>query len=136
LHVADVTSSSAGEQREQVEAVLRELEVQDKPRLYVMNKLDLLSEKKRKSLRDSDNVVHVSAATGLGLDELLQAVDARIEEDPVQRASLHVPQSEGKVLATLDAKSVILSRKYRDGFVDLDVKAPESLVRRIRNFLA
>jgi len=136
LHVADVTSPAAGEQQVQVEAVLKELEVQDKPRLYVMNKVDMLSEKKRDSLRDSDNVVHVSAATGLGLDALLAAIDARIEEDPIQRVRLHVPQSEGKVLATLDAKSVVLSRRYRDGFVDLEVQAPESLLRKVRNFLA
>ena len=135
LHIADVTSPAAGEQQVQVEAVLRELEVQDKPRLYVMNKLDLLSEKKRESLRDSDNVVHVSAATGLGLDELLAAIDAHIEEDPVQRVRLRVPQSEGKVLATLDAKSVILSRNYRDGVVELEVRAPESVLRRIRDFV-
>ncbi len=136
LHVADVTSPAAGEQQVQVEAVLKELEVQDKPRLYVMNKVDLLSERKRESLRDSDNVVHVSAATGVGLDELLQAIDVRIEEDPIERVRLRVPQSEGKVLATLDAKSVVLSRKYRDGFVDLEVQAPESVLRRVRNFLA
>ncbi|MGA7460836.1 MAG: GTPase HflX, partial [Candidatus Korobacteraceae bacterium] len=135
LHVADVTSPTAGEQQTQVEAVLRELEVQDKPRLYVMNKVDLLSEKKRESLRDSDNVVHVSAATGLGLDKLLEVIDARIEEDPIQRVHLHVPQSEGKVLATLDAKSVVLSRNYRDGFVDLEVQAPESVLRKIRSFV-
>ena len=135
LHVADVTSPTAGEQQVQVEAVLRELEVQDKPRLYVMNKVDLLSEKKRESLRDSDNAVHVSAATGLGLEELLKAIDARIEEDPIQRVRLHVPQSEGKVLATLDAKSIILSRHYRDGFVDLEVQAPESVLRRMKSFV-
>ena len=62
LHVADVTSPTAIEQQAQVEEVLRELESQDKPRLYVMNKLDLLPETKRESLIDTDDVVHVSAA--------------------------------------------------------------------------
>ena len=69
---SDVTSPTAGEQQAQVEEVLRELESQDKPRLYVMNKVDLLPEKKRESLRDSDNVVHVSAATGIGLESCLK----------------------------------------------------------------
>ena len=50
LHVADVTSPTAAEQQAQVEEVLRELESQDKPRLYVMNKLDLLAGEKRESL--------------------------------------------------------------------------------------
>jgi GTP-binding protein HflX len=100
-----------------------------------MNKVDLLPEKKRDSLRDSDTVVHVSAAKGTGLDKLLELIDAKISEDPVQRVRLHVPQSEGKVLATLDAKSVVLSREYRDGYVELDVQAPESVLRRMKGFV-
>jgi GTP-binding protein HflX len=135
LHVSDVTSPTASEQQAQVEEVLRELESQDKPRLYVMNKVDLLPEKKRNSLRDSDTVVHVSAAKGTGLDKLLELIDAKISEDPVRRVRLHVPQSEGKVLATLDAKSVVLSREYRDGYVELDVQAPESVLRRMKSFV-
>ena len=70
-----------------------------------MNKVDLLPEKKRESLRDTDSVMHVSAAKGIGLDKLLALIDAKITEDPVQRVRLRVPQSEGKALAMLDAKA-------------------------------
>ncbi len=135
LHVADATSPVADEQQAQVEEVLRELDAKDKPRLYVMNKLDLLPEKKRESLLDSDNVVHVSAAKGTGLDRLLAHIDAKIVEDPVERALLRVPQSQGKALALLDAKSQILSREYRDGYVELDVQAAASVLRRLRAFV-
>ena len=135
LQVSDVTSPAAGEQQAQVEAVLRELESQDKPRIYVRNKVDLLSEKKRESLLDSDNVVHVSAVAGAGLKKLLQIIDAAISQDPLRRTLLRVPQAEGKVLATLDAKSLVFSRAYRDGYVELDVQAPESLLRKVSNFV-
>jgi GTPase len=101
----------------------------------VMNKIDLLPEKKRESLRDTKNVVHVSAAKGLGLDRLLQCIDEVIAEDPVRRVHLRVPQSEGKALAALDAKSVVFKREYRDGFVDLEVQAPESLLRKMKSFV-
>jgi len=135
LHVSDVTSPTADEQQSQVEEVLRELESQHKPRLHVMNKVDLLSEKKRESLPDSDNVVYVSAATGAGLDRLLRLIDDKIADDPVQRVRLRVPQSEGKALALLNAKSQVFSREYRDGFVDLDVQAAESVLRKVKTFL-
>ena len=134
LHVADVTSPTAAEQQAQVEEVLRELEVQHKPRLYVMNKLDLLPALKRESLIDSANVVHVSAAKGIGMDALLQRIDDLIEQDPVRQVQLHVPQSEGKALATLDAKAVVLSRAYRDGYVELEVEAPASVLRSLKEF--
>jgi len=136
LHVADATSPIADEQQEQVEEVLRELESQHKPRLYVMNKVDLLPEKKRASLRDSDGVVHISAVTGAGLEQLLAAIDRNISADPLQRVRLRVPQSEGKSLAWLDAKAQVFSRRYRDGYVELEVQAAESVLRRLQPFVS
>ena len=115
--------------------MLRELEAQDKPRIYVMNKVDLLPEKKIESLRDTENVIHVSAAKGAGLDKLLGSIDELIAEDPVCRVHLRVPQSEGKALAALDAKAVILAREYRDGNVELEAQVPESLLRKMKSFV-
>jgi GTPase len=135
LHVSDVTSPTAEDQQEQVEKVLRELDAQDKPQLHVMNKVDLLTEKKRESLRDTDSVIHVSAAKGISLDKLLELIDSKIAQDPVQLARLRVPQSEGKALAMLDAKAVICAREYRDGYVELEVRAPESLLRKMKSFV-
>ena len=136
LHVADVTSSAAAEQQAQVDEVLRELEVQDKPRLYVMNKVDLLPELKRESLLDGPNIVHVSATNEIGMAKLLKRIDQLIEQDPIRQVRLHVPQSEGKALATLNAKAIIMSREYRNGYVELEVQAPASVVRRLKSFLS
>jgi 50S ribosomal subunit-associated GTPase HflX len=77
----------------------------------------------------------VSAAKGIGLEKLLEAIDTRTAEDPVQRVQLRVPQSEGKALALLDAKARVLSRKYGEGYVDLDVQAAESVIRRVKQFV-
>jgi GTP-binding protein HflX len=134
LHVTDATSATAAEQMAQVEKVLRELETADKPRLHVMNKVDLLGKEQRQTLVDDDNTVHISAAKGINLDELLAIIDRRMQDDPLKTMKLRVPQSEGKVLSTLEAKSKILSRKYVDGAVDLRVELPESLARRLEKF--
>ena len=79
--------------------------------------------------------VYVSAAEGTGLDRLLARIDAMIEQDPVSRVRLRVPQKEGKALAMLEAKARIYSRKYKDGAVELEVEAPESVVRRVREWV-
>jgi GTP-binding protein HflX len=134
IEVSDATSPTVAEQQEQVEEVLRELDSQNKPRLHVMNKVDLLSEIQRESLIDTEWSIHVSAAKGIGLDKLLARIDQLIEQDPISRARLHVPQSEGKALAILDAKTVVFAREYRDGYVDLEVDAPESVLRQLRPF--
>jgi 50S ribosomal subunit-associated GTPase HflX len=69
------------------------------------------------------------------LDRLAKLIDELIAEDPVRRVRMRVPQSEGKALAALDAKSVILTREYRDGNVELEIEAPESLLRRLKGFI-
>ncbi len=140
LHVSDASSRLSAEQDAQVEIVLKELEAEKKPRLRVMNKVDLLDEEVAKSLladsaRESSQTVYVSAVEGTGLETLLERIDKMIEEDPVSRVHLRVPQKEGKTLAMLEAKARIYSRKYKDGSVELEVDAPASVVRRAKEFV-
>jgi 50S ribosomal subunit-associated GTPase HflX len=66
---------------------------------------------------------------------LLARIDAMIEEDSVSRVHLRVPQKEGKTLAMLEARARIYSRTYQDGAVELEVGAPESVVRRVREWV-
>ena len=135
LHVTDATCPTAAEQMAQVESVLRELEAFDKPQIHVLNKIDLFDESRRNSLKDTAECVHVSAARGLSLDRLLAAIDAHLQHDPIARARLRIPQSEGKALAQVEARSLILSRLYEDESVVMEVDAPESLLRRLERFL-
>jgi GTP-binding protein HflX len=139
LHVSDASSRLSAEQDAQVEIVLKELEAEKKPRLRVMNKVDLLDVEAAESLVNGApldaQTVYVSATEGTGLDRLLARIDAMIEEDPVSRVHLRVPQKEGKTLAMLEANARIYSRKYKDGTVQLEVEAPESVVRRVREFV-
>jgi GTP-binding protein HflX len=135
LHVSDAGSPLTAEQDAQVELVLKELEAEKKPRLHVMNKIDLLEPKQREALRDDERTVHVSAVRGVGIATLLERIDQVLEEDPISRVRLSVPQKEGKVLAMLAAQSRIYSREYRDGVVELEAEAPESVVRRVKAFV-
>jgi GTPase len=137
MQVSDASSPVSAEQDAQVESVLRELEAEKKPRLKVMNKIDLLLPKQRESLRDSDlddndQIIHISAAKGIGLSTLLDRIDAVLEGDRPERVRLRIPQKEGKMLAQLEAGARIYSRQYQDGLVVLEAEAPASLLRRMR----
>jgi GTP-binding protein HflX len=136
LHVSDATSHSAREHAAEVEKVLGELEVLQKPRLRVVNKIDLLTPAEREALTDDEKTVHVSAVQGMGIERLLERIDAMLVEDPISRVRLRVPQQEGKALAMLEASARILSREYLDGVVELEVDAPASLIRRLGAFRA
>jgi GTP-binding protein HflX len=135
LQVSDASSRLSAEQDAQVEIVLKELEAEKKPRLRVMNKVDLLDVEVAESLRDDAKTVYVSAVEGRGLDHLLARIDEMIDEDRVSRVHLRVPQKEGKSLALLEAKARIYSRAYKDGAVELEVEAPASVVRRVREWV-
>jgi len=140
LHVSDASSRLSAEQDAQVEIVLKELEAEKKPRLRVMNKIDLLDDEvalalQTDALREDAKTVYVSAVEGTGLDKLLDRIDAMIEEDRVSRVHLRVPQKEGKMLAMLEARARIYSREYKDGAVELDAEAPASVVRRVREWV-
>ena len=135
MQVSDASSPVSAEQDAQVESVLKELEADKKPRLRVMNKIDLLLPKQRESLRDDERTVHLSAAKGIGLSTLLDRLDVLLEEDRPRRVRLRIPQKEGKTLAQLQAGARIYSRQYHDGLVLLEADAPASLLRRMREWV-
>jgi GTPase len=135
LQVSDASSPLSVEQDAQVERVLKELDADKKPRLHIKNKIDLLPPKQRDSLRDDAGNIHVSAAKGIGMSVLLDRIDQTLEEDAIRRIRIRVPQREGKTLAMLEARARIYSRAYKDGIVELEVAAPESVSRRLEQFI-
>ena len=151
VHVRDASSTYGDEQKAQVEKVLGELESLAKPRIEVLNKIDLLPEDEREALLHrsklvakvegtADNAatepVALSARTGEGISALLAAIDAALHTDPIVDAELRVPQHEGAVLAAIEAGMVIHERDYEGNVVRLSVSGPASLVGRLRRFRA
>jgi GTP-binding protein HflX len=137
LHVRDAASTYGEEQKAQVEKVLGELEVLNKPRIEVLNKIDLLEKHERQGLEgriESRGEVAVSALTGEGIDALLKAIDEALRSDPVIQADLRVPQQEGAVLAAIEAGMVVHSRDYEGNLVRLSVSGPASLLGRLRKY--
>ena len=141
LHVRDAASSYGQEQKAQVEKVLGELDALHKPRIEVLNKIDLLAEEDRSQLQarrtggSRDQVeVPVSALTGEGIDALLDAIDRAVYSDPVIEAEFTVPQREGAVLAAIEAGMVVHRKAYEGNLVLLAASGPASLVGQLRKY--
>jgi GTP-binding protein HflX len=137
LHIRDASSAYGDEQKSQVEKVLGELDSLKKPRIEVLNKIDLLSEADREGVLARAQVtgaVAVSAQTGEGIPALLAAIDAALHTDPVVDAQLQVPQHDGGVLAAIDAGMVVHSWEYEGNVVRLSVSGPASLIGRLRKY--
>jgi GTPase len=141
LHVRDAASTYGEEQKAQVEKVLGELNALSKPRLEVLNKVDLLDTHQRDGIASrsgspSAREVMVSARTGEGIDALLAAIDDALFTDPVIEADLDIPQKEGAALAAIEAGMIIRRRTYEGNLVHLSVAGPASLIGRYRAFKA
>ncbi|HLY41569.1 MAG TPA: GTPase HflX [Terracidiphilus sp.] len=137
LHVRDAASNYGDEQKAQVEKVLDELGALGKPRIEVMNKIDLLNQHERDGMQErsrTEGTVIVSARTGEGMDDLRAAIDKALFSDPIVETELAVPQSEGAVLAAIDAGMVVRAREYQGNMVRLAVSGPASLLGRLRQY--
>lgn len=134
LHVQDAASPAVDEQRIQVEKVLSELKVSEKPTIEVLNKIDLLAENMGETVSRS-GTVGVSALRKQGLDLLLAAIDKALTADPLIEVSLRIPQSEGTVLAALEAGATLTNECYEGNLIFVTAVGPTSLLSRYRQFL-
>src|SRR5262249_42831652 len=122
LHVRDIAHAESDAQARDVEAVLAELgidiETAASPILEVWNKIDLLSAVSRTQAASAAKwaertPVLLSAATGEGVDGLLQALDARLGgEDLV--LDLVVPGHEGGFINWLYEETEVIERRAGD----------------------
>ena len=136
LHVRDASSPMVDEQKLQVERVLSELEVTGKPVIEVLNKVDLLPPEERAILAATEGPtrVAVSGLKKLGLQELLAAIDAALVADPLIEMNFRLPQSEGAVMAALEAGAIVEDKRFEGNLAYMTARGPASLLNRFRRF--
>ena len=101
IHVADASNPAVMEQIEAVYGVLRELEIEEKDTLLVLNKVDQLSSSLAlEALRNRyPNAVTISAKSGEGLAGFAQAVSEALSSDFLD-LEVEVPISDGRTPAS------------------------------------
>ena len=134
LHVRDIASADSDAEASDVREVLERLGVDMDERrvLEVWNKADLLEDEARPLIEGDARRSHppaflVSAVSGEGLDDLLQAVAGLVDEAPPVEARL--PPGEGAAIAWLYRNGRVISRESADdGGVRMAVRlSPKAL---------
>ena len=133
LHVRDASSLMVDEQKAQVQKVLAELDVSKKPIIEVLNKIDLVSDDEETPMGAPGSVA-VSGLKKIGLNHLLAAIDAALVADPVIEMQLRLPQSEGAVLAALEAGAIVEGKRFEGNLAFVTARGPASLLNRFRRF--
>src|SRR5271167_380142 len=121
IHVSDISNPHHAEHDADVLKVLRDLGVEDRPRLHILNKIDRLSDDDlavlRKPNANGRERVFTSAVTGAGLEDLRASMDAMMPVDPLVHLRLRIPMSDGRHLSLLRAGGHVLrSELHHDDF--------------------
>jgi GTP-binding protein HflX len=134
LHVVDASNPHAEEQIHSVNRVLKELNVDTRPTLLVLNKVDRVPDPSFLQVLQAHHprAVAVSAMSGQGLDSLRDAVIEMLSADFVP-TEVDVDAGNGKVLSYLAAHAEVFRQQFHDNNrVTLHCYLPRHLVRHIR----
>jgi GTP-binding protein HflX len=113
-----------------VDAVLEEIGAGDKPRLLVLNKVDLLDDDERgEALLRHPGAVLVSALTGEGIETLQDGVEGAFR-DTLAEVELLIPYSEGARLHELHEVAGDLTRTEREDGVLVRARVPVAELHR------
>jgi GTP-binding protein HflX len=130
LHVIDAHDPKRKDNIHEVDSVLEEIEADERPQLLVYNKIDLLDDIKPRIDRDEQGKparVWLSAKTGIGLDELQQAMTELLQEATVEE-SLILGHEQGKLHAKLhELGTVLLEETDSEGRWLMNVRMPAAL---------
>jgi GTP-binding protein HflX len=135
LHVIDVSEPERSRRAASaaVDEVLAELGADERPRLLVLNKLDLLDADERRDALVGTDAVGVSAATGEGIDELRDAIAAAFEAT-LRPVELLIPYEDGGRLSELHALAGDLEREDLAEGVAVRARIPAALEHRFAEF--
>jgi GTP-binding protein HflX len=134
LHVVDGSAPDRDAQIAAVDAVLKEIGADDIPRLLVLNKVDLTGDAPGNVYEGSGSLaaVRVSAHSGAGIAELLQAMTQRVGRSML-RAELTLTPEEGALRASLHRMASIVEESFDDqGMTHLIFDIDDLTWRRLR----
>jgi GTP-binding protein HflX len=142
LHVVDASAPAASEHCTHVRSVLAEIGAEAIPQLIVLNKAD------RSPAADLESTAQrlsgeaggagwaaISALTGEGLDALLDEVDRRLDQDPVDRVTLLIPHAESALIDVIHGAAVIVEREFTEQGCRIVADMPASIRRRLVSYL-
>jgi GTP-binding protein HflX len=133
LHIVDVSNPLAMVQAQSCLAVIEEIGLDPDHALTLLNKVDKLEDQTALQTAQTlfPNALPISAATGQGLDRLVEEV-TRLALGEEITVSIRTASSNGKLLNLVKAQGKIINRDYSDGFVEVRAELPARMVDRLR----
>jgi GTPase len=136
LHVVDVTHPNAREQASSVIQTLVNIHADHIPVINVLNKIDLLENDEivNEFMEENPDSIAISAATGLGIDLLLEKMGAILFETFIP-VSVRLPYSEGQLISLFHECGQVDSIKYVEKGVEMKGRLPIRIIARYQPFI-
>jgi GTP-binding protein HflX len=134
LHVIDASAADRDRRMSAVQQVMGEVGAKDVAQLDVYNKCDRLTKDERRRLQMHDPAaLYISAATGDGVDELIDTITSRLALD-VRRVTLSldpkIPDDQA-LIANLYRHARVLQHEVREDLVSIVADVPRRLLDRL-----
>jgi GTP-binding protein HflX len=131
VHVVDASHPHSERQVGVVRDVLKQFQLDVKPVLTVLNKMDRVVEPS--AFAKEEGALPISAVEGRGFPQLLQAIDEGLTRG-FKRVHLLIPYEDGQALSEIYQTSRILKRENRGEGVYLEVDVNEKNDHKYRRY--
>ena len=118
--------------RKITEDTLRDLDAMSIPKIYVYNKADLRGEGKSIANRDDSDSVYISAATGYGLDVLLDKI-VEVLHQGSRTVDVIIPYASGELRARIHNEAQIISESFEENGTHIVAQCPAALAGYIES---
>lgn len=134
LIVLDASDPYYRQHRKVTEDTLKSLQADSVPRLYIMNKSDLVEDRDWEIPKVKDDEIWMSAKNGAGLAELIMMIVSRVYHDS-QEVEVMLPFARGDLVNRLHSKAHILSEEYTAEGVLIRADCPQQIAGELREYI-
>ena len=135
LHLIDANHPMAEEHAKSTYEVLRELQAEKTPIITLLNKIDLVENRKMLTHLQLKypRVVGISALTGEGIDQLMCMIMDALKKLRVM-VTLSIPQENYALINTLTGKGRVIQRSYKENNILVKVEIPTYMQHMVERY--
>ncbi len=135
LIVLDASDPYYRQHRKVTEDTLQSLGADTIPKIYVMNKCDLLEDRRWQLPRVRDDEIWMSAGTGEGLAQLILMITSKVYADN-EILDLMLPYSRGDIVNRLHEQANIINEEYTAEGIRVKAECPKALAGELKQFVS